>query len=134
MWGQVDGMISEIEKDKEFSIRHNETIPLKPKQAVNSTLPAGGQDQMFKSVFTSLKTMRDDPKTSSARMMKVVPTVKQQVRSKLQKAFQEAESATVLNQIYSENKAKKDGKSVSQGSKPNATAESPAANDNTDKK
>lgn len=59
---------------------------------------------MFKSVFSSLKSMRDDSANSSARMMKVVPTVKQQVRSRLQLAFADAESAAFLDQLYQDNK------------------------------
>lgn len=104
VWSQVDGMISEIEKDKGYSITHNKSEIAK--KSANVVDPKGKDEQLFKSVFSSLKTMHDDPSNSSARMMKVVPTVKSQVRSRLQKAFQEAESATFLNQLYQDNQRK----------------------------
>lgn len=37
-------------------------------------------------------------------MLKMVPTVKDRVRTRLQKAFQEAESAKFLDQLYQNNK------------------------------
>lgn len=56
---------------------------------------------MFQSVFGSLKN-DEVPTTNSttAKMMKNIPSVKMQVRSRLQTAFSEADSAPFLNQLY----------------------------------
>lgn len=69
---------------------------------------------MFQSVFGSLKDdyTPHNVNATSAKMMKNIPTIKTQVRSRLQSAMAEAGSAPFLNQLMW-NSTK--GKSVNKG-------------------
>ena len=98
---QVDGIIEKIDHQDQSGAN----LPSKSAgQARIQQSSTGNKNSrggpLVTSVFSKLKEKGESKNTKTARIMKAVPTVKMQVRSKLQKAFADAQSAKFLDQLY----------------------------------